>query len=66
LSQDAVGAGLISFAALLQPGDYIGVEAHGNGLLEGTIEPASNRIFPGAGRKLGDIRSVDLMIGQRG
>ena len=44
LPQDAVRAGLVSLARLLQPGDNVGIEAHGNGLLYRTIEPAPHRV----------------------
>jgi hypothetical protein len=40
LPQDAIHACLIPFAALLQPGNHIGVQPHGDGLLHGTIEPS--------------------------
>src|SRR6266849_2316875 len=65
LPQDAVHPCLISFAALFQPGDHIGIEPHRDGLLHGTIEPSPNRVFPSFGRKLRDIRSIDLVNRQR-
>ena len=33
LPQNTVGASLVSLAALLEPSDDIGIEAHGDGLL---------------------------------
>src|ERR1019366_6451745 len=66
LPQNAVHPRLIAFAPLLQPCDHVGVQSHGNGLLHRTIEPAPNRVFPCVGRKLRDIRSIDLIVGQRG
>jgi len=51
LAQDAVGAGLVSLAGLLQPGDYVGIEAHGDGLFHGTIEPSPHGILPRGGRE---------------
>src|SRR5713101_1743905 len=66
LPQDAVHPRLIPFAALFQPGDHIGIEPHRDDLLHGTIEPSPNRVFPSFGRKLRDIRSIDLVIRQRG
>jgi hypothetical protein len=66
LPQNTVHPRLIPLAALLQPGNHIGIEPHRDGLPHRTIEPASNRVFPRAGRKLRDIRSIDLVVGQGG
>jgi len=66
LAQDVVGAGLIAFAAFFQPGDHIGVEAHRDSLLQGTIKPAADCVFPCMGREFWDIGGVDLVVGDGG
>ena len=55
LPQDVVRSGLITFAPLFQPGDHVGVEAHGDGLLEWPIESAADCIFPCIGRQLSEV-----------
>ena len=41
LAQNAVGAGLVSLAALLEPSHDLGVEAHGDGFLPRTAKLSS-------------------------
>ena len=66
LPQNTVGASLVSLAALLEPSDDIGIEAHGDGLLYGSIKPAADRVFPCIWRELGDIGGIDLFVGHGG
>ena len=62
LPQDVVRSGLVTFAPLFQPGDDVGVEAHGDGLLQWPIKPAADCVFPCIGRELRDIGGVDLVV----
>src|SRR5438552_16787656 len=50
-SQIAVPPSLISLASLLQPRDYICVEAHGVTVLDCAIDSALDSVFPGSESK---------------
>ena len=64
--QNAVGAGLISLAALFEPGDDVGVESHGNGLFQGPIKLAAHSILPCVTRKFWDVGGIDRIVGHGG
>jgi hypothetical protein len=66
LTKNVVGASLVAFAGLFKPGDYIGVEAHGDCLFYWPIKFAADGIFPRAQRELGDVGGVDLIVGKCG
>ena len=60
LAEEGVDAGLVTGARALEPGEDVGVEANGDGTLDGAVEFADDSLA--TVRYFGDVGSVDVLV----
>lgn len=64
LAEELVGAGLVTFAVLLEPLDDVGVEAEADGPLEGAVVVTADGVLPCRFGEAWGVGEVDLVVGK--
>ena len=60
LAEEGVDAGLVAGAGALEPGQDVGVEAEGDGALDGSVKFSDDSLAPV--RYFGDIGRINVLV----